>query len=59
MKEQKNTSELQPQVLAIQEERAHQAKALLLADKHGAITKADINADAFDRAPNEEILKIH
>ncbi len=43
---------------ACEAEQTKQAKALLLADANGCITRADVNMGEFGRPINLEILKI-
>ena len=42
------TSELQKALVGRQEEQTGQAHAVFLADKHGAITREEVNSDQFD-----------
>ena len=54
-----STEELQKTVAAMQAERQSLASALVLADRHGSVTRQDAGADEFDRPNNQEIIKIH
>ncbi len=44
-----STAELRETALAMQEEQARQAAALVPADRHGSVTRQEINADEFNR----------
>ena len=48
---------MQKQILDLQEEQQRQAAALLLANRHGAITNEDILSDVSGRPSNLEIMK--
>ena len=54
-----NNDELQKTVASMQAEQQRLASALVLADRHGSVTRQDADADEFDRPNNQEILKIY
>ena len=53
-----NNDELQKTVASMQAEQQRLASALVLADRHGSVTRQDAEADEFDRPTNQEIIKI-
>ncbi len=53
-----STEELRHTVLAMQAEQKRQGKALALADRHGSVTRQEVNADEFDRPNIEEIIEV-
>jgi len=54
-----STEELQKTVAAMQAEQQRLASALVLADRHGSVTRQDAEADEFDRPNNQETIKIY
>ena len=52
-----NNDELQKTVASMQAEQQRFASALVLADRHGSVTRQDAEADEFDRPNNREIIK--
>ena len=53
-----NNDELQKTVASMQAEQQRLASALVLADRHGSVTRQEADADEFDRPTNQEIIKI-
>jgi hypothetical protein len=51
-------TELQSSIVEIQKEQARQAEALLLANRTGVLTWADLQSDEFDRPPNIEVVRV-
>ena len=51
-----SNDELQRTVATLQAEQQRLASALVLADRHGSVTRQDTEADEFDRPNNQEII---
>ena len=51
-------TQLQSSIVEIQKEQQRQAEALLLANRTGVLTWADLQSDEFDRPPNIEVVRV-
>ena len=54
-----SNDELQRTVATLQAEQQRLASALVLADRHGSVTRQDAEADEFDSPNNQGIIKIY
>ena len=45
-------------IVEIQQEQTRQAEALLLANRQGTLTWAELQSDEFDRPPNLEVVRV-
>ena len=54
-----SNDELRRTVATLQAEQQRLASALVLADRHGSVTRQDAEADEFDRPNNQENIEIY